>query len=68
MSNNFSYIFKTIIIGDSQVGKSSLVLQFVDNKFKANSPSTVGVEFGVKELKLKDHIIKLQIWDTVLTN
>jgi small GTP-binding protein len=46
------------------VGKSSIVLQFLDNKFKPHHDATIGVEFGSKFVEVKHKTIKLQIWDT----
>ena len=49
------------------VGKSCLVLQFIDKRFKMAHDITIGVEFGVKILPVNDKKIKLQIWDTAGT-
>jgi len=64
MSNLYEYIFKYIIIGDMGVGKSCLLHQFTDNRFVADSPHTIGVEFGTQIITVRDRKIKLQIWDT----
>ena len=48
----------------SAVGKSSIVLQFLDNKFKDYHDATIGVEFGSKIAQVGQKTIKLQIWDT----
>lgn len=61
---SYNYQFKFIIIGDSNVGKSSLMLQFTDNKFKSDNDPTIGVEFGSASIKYNDKQLKLQIWDT----
>ena len=61
---SYSYLFKYIIIGDTSVGKSCLLLQFTDNRFKADHDLTIGVEFGAKMVQISDKEIKLQIWDT----
>lgn len=61
----YNYLFKLIIIGDSGVGKSCLLLQFTDKRFRANHDLTIGVEFGAKSMNINDKIVKLQIWDTV---
>lgn len=73
MNNSYSYLFKYIIIGDPSrfwliagVGKSCLLLQFLEGKFKLDSETTIGVEFGSKIIELAEQKIKLQIWDTVL--
>lgn len=55
---------KTIIIGDSGVGKSNLLLRFGSNKFAENYVMTIGINFIYKVLIVDDVRIKLQIWDT----
>ena len=60
----FNYIFKYIIIGDSAVGKSKLLLRFTDNTYKEEFQCTVGVEFGCRNIEINDKIIRIQIWDT----
>jgi len=62
--SNYAYLFKYIIIGDSAVGKSCLLLQFTDKRFKAEHDLTIGVEFGARTIQISDKNIKLQIWDT----
>ena len=47
------------------VGKSCLMLQFTDKKFKQDNDPTIGVEFGSKTMEIKGKVVKLQIWDTV---
>ena len=62
---NYEYIFKYIIIGDSGVGKSCLLLQFLENSFKPNHEATIGVEFGTKVISIDNGLsVKLQVWDT----
>lgn len=63
--SNVSYIFKFIIIGDTGVGKSCLLLQFIDSRFRLKHQPTIGVEFGAKTLNVKNKAVKLQVWDTV---
>ena len=60
----YDYMFRYIIVGDSNVGKSCLLLQFTDNKFRQNHEATIGVEFGGKTIQLSEKTIKIQIWDT----
>ncbi|EQC34541.1 rab family, other [Saprolegnia diclina VS20] len=55
---------KYIIIGDSEVGKSSLLLQFTEQTFVGTHDLTIGVEFGAKLLDLDSRKVKLEIWDT----
>lgn len=57
-------LFKLLIIGDSGVGKSCFLLQFIDGNFKEDHNVTIGVEYGSKTLKINSKYIKLQIWDT----
>ncbi|KAJ6252757.1 ras-related protein rab-2a [Anaeramoeba flamelloides] len=58
------YLYKFIIIGDSGVGKSCILLQFTDHRFQEVYDFTIGVEFGSRMIKIKDQQIRLQIWDT----
>lgn len=63
--NNYDYLFKFILIGDSTVGKTCILTRFVDGWFKAESDPTIGVEFGSKVLKCKSGLtVRLQVWDT----
>ena len=61
---NFDYLFKYIIIGDSAVGKSNILLRYIHDKFNEDFQSTIGVEFGAKNLKIEDKIYRIQILDT----
>jgi Ras-related protein Rab-2A len=56
--------FRYIIIGDTGVGKSCLLLQFTDKRFQPVHDLTIGVEFGARLINLDGKQIKLQIWDT----
>ena len=58
------FLFKYIIIGDSGVGKSCLLLQFTDKRFEPVHDLTIGVEFGARMVVIDSKQIKLQIWDT----
>mmetsp|Transcript_25728 Transcript_25728/g.45157 ORF Transcript_25728/g.45157 Transcript_25728/m.45157 type:complete len:208 (+) Transcript_25728:794-1417(+) len=62
--STYSYIFKFITVGDSGVGKSCLLLQFTDRRFRADHDITIGVEFGAKTISVNDKNLKIQIWDT----
>jgi len=64
MANIYNYLFKYIIIGDSSVGKSNLLMKFAHNKFTEDYQATIGVEFGAKNIELNDQIYRIQIWDT----
>eukprot|EP01091_Cochliopodium_minus_P008763 TRINITY_DN203_c0_g1_i1.p1 TRINITY_DN203_c0_g1~~TRINITY_DN203_c0_g1_i1.p1 ORF type:complete len:224 (-),score=52.04 TRINITY_DN203_c0_g1_i1:100-732(-) len=62
--SNYEYLFKYIIIGDTGVGKSCLLLQFTDKRFQPVHDLTIGVEFGARMITIDGNQIKLQIWDT----
>ncbi len=62
---SWSHIYRLVVlIGDSGVGKSNLLLRFTKNDFQAESKSTIGVEFATRTLKIEDKTVKAQIWDT----
>lgn len=61
--DEFDYLFKLLLIGDSGVGKSSLLLSFTSHTFEDLSP-TIGVDFKVKMVSLGGKKLKLAIWDT----
>ncbi|CAM5999465.1 unnamed protein product [Sphagnum balticum] len=58
------YVVKAVIIGDSAVGKTNILLRYCDNSFKPTYSSTIGVDFRIKTLQVEELKIKLQIWDT----
>lgn len=60
----FDYKLKIVIIGDSMVGKSCVILRYTENTFNYNHLATVGVDFHIKDLIFNDKKIKLQLWDT----
>jgi small GTP-binding protein len=61
---NYNYLFKYIIIGDSSVGKSNLLLKYTQNRFNDDYQATIGVEFGAKNLDINKKVYRVQIWDT----
>ena len=63
-SNNYDYMLKLVIIGDSNVGKSCLLLRFVDDKFEHSRQGTIGVDFRFRTVNIDGISVKLQIWDT----
>jgi len=60
----YDYLFKVVLIGDSGVGKSNLLSRFTRNEFNLESKSTIGVEFATKSILVDGKTIKAQIWDT----
>ena len=57
-------LFRVIIVGDTGVGKSCMLLRFTEDRFKEQHNVTIGVEFGSRAIKVDGQNIKLQIWDT----
>jgi len=60
----YKFLFKYIIVGDTAVGKSCLLLQFTDKRFQPQHDLTIGVEFGSRTINIDSNQVKLQIWDT----
>jgi small GTP-binding protein len=60
----YDYLFKVVLIGDSGVGKSNLLSRFTRNEFNLESKSTIGVEFATKSINVDGKVVKAQIWDT----
>jgi small GTP-binding protein len=61
---SYDYMFKLLIVGESGVGKTCMLLRFADNLFEEDFLSTIGVDFKVKEINLDGKRVKLQIWDS----
>ena len=64
MVSEYDYLFKILIIGDSSVGKSCMLLRFADDIFNDTYISTIGVDFKIRTIDHNNKTIKLQIWDT----
>lgn len=64
LSQDYDMVFKVLLIGNSSVGKSSLLLRFADNIFNESFLPTIGVDFKIKTIESSGSVIKLQIWDT----
>jgi len=62
--DEYDYLFKVVLIGDSGVGKSNLLSRFTRNEFNLESKSTIGVEFATRSIQCDAKTIKAQIWDT----
>jgi small GTP-binding protein len=63
-NNNYSYLVKMMLIGDSNVGKSSLMLKFTDDIFDIEGCPTIGIDFKIKTTELNNNKVKIQILDT----
>jgi small GTP-binding protein len=61
---DYDHFFKMVLLGDSCVGKSALLVRFADDEFSGNYVSTIGVDFRFRSLRHNGKKIKLQIWDT----
>lgn len=61
---DYDHLFKLVLIGDSGVGKSCLLLRFADDAFTDSYISTIGVDFRFRTVKIDKKTVKLQIWDT----
>ena len=61
--NDYKFIFKVLLLGNTNVGKSALVLRFVDDICNDNFVPTIGVDFSLKKLEIDQKKIKMQIWD-----
>ncbi|CAN1333798.1 GTP-binding protein YPTM2 [Linum perenne] len=64
MNTEYDYLFKLLLIGDSGVGKSCLLLRFADDSYLDSYISTIGVDFKIRTVEQDGKTIKLQIWDT----
>jgi len=60
----YDYLIKLLMIGDSGVGKSCLLLRFSDDSFTTSFITTIGIDFKIKTVEIEGKRVKLQIWDT----
>lgn len=64
MASRKKVLLKVIILGDSSVGKTSLMNQYVNRKFSNQYKATIGADFLTKEVTVDDRTVTMQIWDT----
>lgn len=60
----FDYLFKLVLLGDTNSGKTSLLLRFVDNTFSTIFLPTIGIDFKTKIIPVREKQVKIQVWDT----
>lgn len=60
----YDFMFKVIVIGDSGVGKTNLILKFSDRDFNPNYLPTIGLDFNIKNILIGEKRVQLQLWDT----
>jgi predicted GTPase len=60
----YDYLIKLLLIGDSGVGKSCLLLRYSDDSFTSSFIATIGIDFKIKSIMCGESKVKLQIWDT----
>jgi len=63
-NRNYDYLIKLLLIGDSGVGKSCLLLRFSEDQFTPSFITTIGIDFKIRTIDMDGKKIKLQIWDT----
>ena len=61
--DDYNYLFKVVLIGDSGVGKLNLLSRFTKNEFSLESKSTTGVEFTTRSIRVDEKVVKAHIWD-----
>jgi len=61
MNQEYDYLFKVLLLGDSGAGKSSLILRYTDDTFNSSLVSSIGVDFKEKKKEIEGKIIKIQI-------
>jgi len=62
--SDFDYLFKLLLIGNSGVGKSCMLMRYAENTFSTNFFNTIGVDFKIRSVNIEGKNVKLQIWDT----
>ncbi|XP_016140850.1 ras-related protein Rab-13-like isoform X2 [Sinocyclocheilus grahami] len=64
MAKKYDFLFKLLLIGDSGVGKTCLIIRFAEDNFNSTYISTIGIDFKVKTIEFEGKKVKLQVWDT----
>ncbi|XP_043935852.1 ras-related protein Rab-13 [Protopterus annectens] len=64
MAKAYDYLFKLLLIGDSGVGKTCLIIRFAEDNFNSTYISTIGIDFKIRTVEIDGKKIKLQVWDT----
>ncbi len=63
-NQNYDYHIKLLVIGNSGVGKTNMLLKFCDDNFMTSHLTTIGIDFKIKTIMVGKHRVRLQIWDT----
>jgi small GTP-binding protein len=63
-NQNYDYLIKLLVIGNSGVGKTNMLLKFCENNFMTSHLTTIGIDFKIKTITIGKDKIRLQIWDT----
>jgi small GTP-binding protein len=63
-NQNYDYLIKLLVIGNSGVGKTNMLLKFCDNNFMSSHLTTIGIDFKIKTILMGSDKVRLQIWDT----
>ncbi|KAL7978072.1 hypothetical protein Chor_005059, partial [Crotalus horridus] len=64
MAKSYDHLFKLLLIGDSGVGKTCLIIRFSEDSFSGTYISTIGIDFKIRTVEVEGKRIKLQVWDT----
>ncbi|KAJ0000450.1 hypothetical protein NQD34_012292 [Periophthalmus magnuspinnatus] len=64
MAKKYDFLYKLLLIGDSGVGKTCLIIRFAEDNFNSTYISTIGIDFKVKTIDVDGRKVKLQVWDT----
>ena len=64
MADDYDYLYKIVLLGDSGVGKSNILSRFTRNEFELDTKTTIGVEFATKSVRMQGKTIKAQVWAT----